>query len=351
MRHRGDSPQPRQDLHQRDRAAPPARSTRFRTRAQSCRRTGRRGQAQGSRDTTDPEAEDAHDGTTVVAEAGRGPTRGDDPGPVGRRSRGRDHQHPGACTSRRSRLRTPHGGGPATGPGCSPACSCCWPSAAPACWAWTTRRTGQRPARLPCDRHRRRRGPLGDAHRQHPAGDQPAGSVLTIHNSSGTRALRPRRRPAAGRHRRRTRAAQVGAAAAPRQPHLGGAPPPRHQRGRARPGRAALPRDRPPQVRRAHTPASTADELRARPVPERASARSARRSTPARMNRPPTSWIGRGSSPSRIHANRTANITSERPTNEASFAPSTRVATIPVTYAVAAAIGGQLHAPRPTRAG
>ncbi len=80
-------------------------------------------------------------------------------------------------------------------------------------------------------------------------------------------------------------------------------------------------------------------QVRFRPADERSrppiragrdsSARTA--TTPARMNRPPTSWTGRGSSPSSIQANSTVNRTSESPTNEASLAPSTRVAVIPVT--------------------
>ena len=130
-----------QDLHQRDRQHHQPRSTRFRTRAQSCpHNSERRGQAQGSRDTADPEAEDAHARETVAPQQAEARPEVTIPVPTAAVPTAETTTTP-RSTSRRSRLRTPHGGGPATGPGCSPACSCCWPSAAPPHWPWTTSRT------------------------------------------------------------------------------------------------------------------------------------------------------------------------------------------------------------------
>src|SRR6266511_3191859 len=59
--------------------------------------------------------------------------------------------------------------------------------------------------------------------------------------------------------------------------------------------------------------------------------------TPATIRAPPSSCTTVGNSPSTSHATTTADMTSLRPTNDASFAPRIRAAPMPATYGMTAA--------------
>ena len=184
-------------------AAPPARSTRFRTRAQSCRHnSGAAGKHKAPASTADPEAEGARDGETVVPKQAEARPEVTIPVPSAAVPHGRDHQHPGGARAvvRGSAHRTVAGQPRA-------------PDArrrAPAAGRRRHLRTGpglpaepgQGPADLPRDRHRRRRGPLGDAHREHAPGGQPARLRADDPQQQRHRAVRPARRAAARRPRR-----------------------------------------------------------------------------------------------------------------------------------------------------
>ena len=61
------------------------------------------------------------------------------------------------------------------------------------------------------------------------------------------------------------------------------------------------------------------------------------RAMPATISAPPPSWTGVGSWPSSSQAISTAKITSARPTNDASLAPSMRAAAMPARYEITAA--------------